>query len=50
MDIWKVNEFNFLNEEIKEFTSRYNQNLVDVRSPSCMKQETFEYSLLGTNR
>ena len=22
IDIWKVNEFNFLNEELEEFTSR----------------------------
>ena len=24
MDIWKVNEFNFLNEEVEEFISRRN--------------------------
>ena len=34
MDIWKVNEFNFLNEEVEEFTSRWSQNLVNVTSPS----------------
>ena len=33
MDIWKVNEFNFLNDEVEEFTSRLNQNLVNVRNP-----------------
>ena len=26
MDISKVNEFNFLNEEVEEFTSRWCQN------------------------
>ena len=34
MDIWKVNEFNFLNEEVEEFTSRWSQNLVNVSCPS----------------
>ena len=34
MDIEKVNEFNFLNEEVEEFTSRWSQNFVNVRSPS----------------
>ena len=34
MDFWKVNEFNFLDEEIEEFTRRWSQNLVNVRSPS----------------
>ena len=33
MDIWKVNEFNFLNEEIEEFTSRWSLNLVTVKCP-----------------
>ena len=32
MGIWKVNEFDFLNEEVEEFTSRWSQNLVNVRS------------------
>ena len=27
--IWKVNGFNFLNEEVEEFTSRWSQNLVN---------------------
>ena len=31
-DIWKVNEFNFLNEEVEEFISSWSQNLVNVRS------------------
>ena len=42
MDIGKVNEFSFLNEEVEEFTSRWNQNLVNVRNPSYLKQKTFE--------
>ena len=45
MDIWKVNEFNFLNEEVEEFTSRWSQNLVNVRSPSYLKQKIFECCL-----
>ena len=46
MDICKVTgEFNFLNEEVEEFTSRWNQNLVNVRSPSYLKQKNFEYYL-----
>ena len=39
-NIWKVNEFTFLNEEVEEFTSRWSQNLVNVRSPSYLKQKT----------
>ena len=42
MDIGKVNEFSFLNEEVEEFTSRWSQNLVNVRSPVYLKQKTFE--------
>ena len=42
MDIEKVDEFNFLNEEVKEFTSRSSQGLVNVRSPSYLNQKTFE--------
>ena len=38
MDIQKVNEFNFLNEEVKEFTSSWSQSLVNVRTPSYLKQ------------
>ena len=33
MDIEKVNEFNFLNEEVEEFTRRC-QSSANVRSPS----------------
>ena len=36
MDIWKVNEFNFLNEEVEKFTNRW------IRSP---KEKNFEYCL-----
>ena len=45
MDIWKVNEFNFLNEEVQEFTSKWSQNLVDVKSPRKKKKKAFEYCL-----
>ena len=47
MDIEKVNEFNVLsfNEEVEDFTSRWSQNLVNVRSPSYLKEKTFEYCL-----
>ena len=45
MDIVKVNVFIFLNDEAEEFTSRSSQSLVDVRSPSYLKQETFKYCL-----
>ena len=45
MDIEKVNEFNFLNEEVEEFASRWSQSLGDVRSTSSLKQKTFEYWL-----
>ena len=45
MDIWKVNEFNFLNGELEEFTRMWNKNLVNLRSPSYLKEKTFEYCL-----
>ena len=50
MDIWKTNELNFLNEEVEEFTRRWTQNLVSVRSPRYSKQKYFEYCLSGINR
>ena len=37
MDIEKVNEFNFLNEEVEEFTSMWSQILVNVKSASYLK-------------
>ena len=46
-DIWKVNEFNFLNEEVEEFSNRWGPNLVNVRSPSYLKQKTIQYCLWG---
>ena len=42
MDIWKVNEFNFLNEEVEEFTRRWSLNLVTVKCPSSLKQENHQ--------
>ena len=43
MDIQKVNEFNYLNEKVEEFTSRWSQSLVNVRIPSYLKQKPFKY-------
>ena len=40
----------FLNEEVEEFTNKWSQNLVNVRSPSHLKEKTFEYCLRGINR
>ena len=45
MNIWKVNEFNFLNVEVEEFTSRWSENLVNSRSLRYLKEKTFEYCL-----
>ena len=45
MDIWEVNEFNSLNEELEEFTNMWSQNLVNARSSSYLKHKTFEYYL-----
>ena len=50
MDIEKVNELNFLNEEVKEFTSRGSQNLAKARNPSQLKQKFFKCSLKSINR
>ena len=50
IDIWKFNEFNFLNEEVEEFISKWSQNLVNVRSPSYLKQNIFEYCALDIDR
>ena len=44
MEYWEVHELNFLNE-VEEFTSRWSQNLVNVRRPSYLKQKNFEYCL-----
>ena len=45
MDIWKLNDFNFLNEEVEEFTCKWSENLVNLGSPSYLKQKTFECCL-----
>ena len=45
MDIWKVNDFNFLNEKAEEFSNRWSRYLVNVISPSYLKKKTFEYCL-----
>ena len=50
MDIWKVSEFNFLNEEVEEFTRSWGKNLANLRSPSYLKEKTFEYCLYSINR
>ena len=34
MDIWKVNDFNCLNEEVEQFSNQWSPYLVNVRSPS----------------
>ena len=41
MNIWKADEFNILNEEVEELTKRWSPTLVNVRSPSYLKQKTF---------
>ena len=45
IDICKVNELDFLIEEVEEFTSRWSQNVVNIRSPRYLKQKAFEYCL-----
>ena len=49
IDVQKVHEFNFLNEEVEEFRSRWSQSLVNVRSPSYLRRRAFEYYLRGMN-
>ena len=39
MDIWKVNKANFLNRKVEEFRSKWNQNFVNTRSPTYLKQK-----------
>ena len=43
LDFEKVSEFNFLNEEVEKFTSRWSQRLADVRNPSHFKQKSFDF-------
>ena len=50
MDIWKVNEFNFSNEEVEEFTRSWSKSLANLRSPSNLKEKTFEYCLYSINK
>ena len=50
MDIEKVTDYNFLNEEVENFTNRWSQNLVNARSPSYLKQKIFKCCLWGINR
>ena len=45
MDIWIPNGFNFLNEEVEEFTRSWCQKLGNVRSTSYLKQKIFEFCL-----
>ena len=49
MDFEKINEFNFLNEELEEFMTRWVQSLASVRSPSYLNQKLFDYCLWGVN-
>ena len=42
MDIWKVNEFNFLCEKVVEFMSRWRQSMTDGRNPSCLKEKKIQ--------
>ena len=47
MNIEKVAEFNFLNEEVKEFTRRCSQSLFNVRSSSYLKYRCFTFRLIN---
>ena len=47
MDIWNINEFNFLNEEVEKFTSISSKNLVNLGSPSYLKEKTVEYYIFS---
>ena len=42
MNIWKVNEFHFLDRKVDEFTSRWSQNMENLRRPSYLKKKAFE--------
>ena len=43
MDIEESSKFNFLNEKIEEFTSRWSQSLVSVRSHLKQKPSNIVY-------
>ena len=45
MNFQKDDEFNFLNEEVEEFTSSWSQNFVNLRSPGYLKHKPLEYCL-----
>ena len=49
-DTEKVNKSKFLNGEVEGFSTRWSQNLVNVRGTSSLKQKTFKYSLWVINR
>ena len=40
-DIWKVNEFNFLNEEVEKFSNRWSPNLLNVRTLATWSKKPF---------
>ena len=45
MDLEKVNEVNFLSEEIEEYVRSWNESSFNVRSRGLMNQKNFEYCL-----
>ena len=45
MDLWKLNEFNFLNKEVEEFASTWSQNLVNLRNSIYLQKKTFAQCL-----
>ena len=49
IDIWKLDDFNFLNEEVEQFSNQWSPYLVNVRSPSYLKQKPLEYFLWGVD-
>ena len=49
MDIERVNEFNFLNEVVEKFTTRLNQNLVNVRGLSYLRHKDITYLLFHSD-
>ena len=46
-NISKVHEFNFLNEKVEKSLNRWGLKMVNVKSPSYLKQKTFQYCLWG---
>ena len=39
INIWKVDEFNILNEEVEELTKRWSPTCINIKSPSYLKQK-----------